>query len=205
MRIGIMGGTFDPIHNGHLALGQSAYEQFDLDEIWFMPNGNPPHKDQSSIKMDADIRSRMVELAIADKEAFRLEKYEILKKGVCCSYETMAHFVKQYPENEFYFIIGADSLFALESWVHPELLFPNCILLAAFRGEIDTAEEMNIQIQYLKNKYNAKIELLNAPMIHVSSSELRECLMSGKSVTGWIPKAVEAYIEKERLYGSENK
>ena len=127
-----MGGTFDPIHNGHLALGQSAYEQFDLDEIWFMPNGNPPHKDQSSIKMDATIRSHMVELAIADKEAFRLEKYEILKKGVCCSYETMAHFVKQYPENEFYFIIGADSLFALESWVHPELLFPNCILLAAF-------------------------------------------------------------------------
>lgn len=200
-----MGGTFDPIHNGHLALGQSAYEQFDLDEIWFMPNGNPPHKDQSSIKMDATIRSHMVELAIADKEAFRLEKYEILKKGVCCSYETMAHFVKQYPENEFYFIIGADSLFALESWVHPELLFPNCILLAAFRGEIYTAEEMNIQIQYLKNKYNAKIELLNAPMIHVSSSELRERLMSGKSVTGWIPKAVEAYIEKERLYGSENK
>lgn len=205
MRIGIMGGTFDPIHNGHLALGQSAYEQFDLDEIWFMPNGNPPHKDQSSIKMDAAIRSHMVELAIADKEAFRLEKYEILKKGVCCSYETMAHFVKQYPENEFYFIIGADSLFALESWVHPELLFPNCIILAAFRGEIDTSEEMNIQIQYLKNKYNAKIELLNAPMIHVSSSELRERLMSGKSVTGWIPKAVEAYIEKERLYGSENK
>ena len=79
MRIGIMGGTFDPIHNGHLALGQSAYEQFDLDEIWFMPNGNPPHKDQSSIKMDATIRSHMVELAIADKEAYE-KQYQVFCK-----------------------------------------------------------------------------------------------------------------------------
>ena len=94
---------------------------------------------------------------------FRLETYEITKNEVCCSYETMAYFANKFPEDEFYFIIGADSLFAIETWVHPELLFPNCILLAAFRGEIDTVEEMNAQIQYLKDKYGAEIELLNAP------------------------------------------
>lgn len=204
MKIGIMGGTFDPIHNGHLALGHAAYEQFGLDEVWFMPNGNPPHKEQSSIKTDADVRSHMVEIAIKDIKGFRLETYEVKREGICCSYETMEYFKVHYPENEFYFIIGADSLFAIETWVHPELLFPNCIFLAAFRGEIDTVEEMDQQIRYLKEKYHARIKLLNAPMVHISSSELRERLMAGKSVSGWIPEAVEAYIEGNRLYGSKN-
>lgn len=204
MKIGIMGGTFDPIHNGHLALGHTAYEQFDLDEVWFMPNGNPPHKEQSSIKMDADTRSHMVEIAIAGTKEFRLEKYEVTREGVCCSYETMEYFKSQYPEDEFYFIIGADSLFAIETWVHPELLFPNCIILAAFRDEINTAKEMNLQIRYLEEKYNARIKLLNAPMVHISSSELRKRLMNGRPVSGWMPEAVEAYIEREQLYGSKN-
>lgn len=204
MKIGIMGGTFDPIHNGHLALGRCAYEQFQLDEVWFMPNGNPPHKEQSSIQMDGNTRSHMVELAIEGMKEFRLETYEITKNEVCCSYETMTYFANKFPEDEFYFIIGADSLFAIETWVHPELLFPNCILLAAFRGEIDTVEEMNAQIQYLKDKYGAEIELLNAPIVPISSSDLRRRLMSGESTSEWIPRAVEAYIKKEQLYGTEN-
>ena len=109
MKIGIMGGTFDPIHNGHLMLGKAAYEKFGLDQIWFMPNGNPPHKEQASIGSDIETRIRMVELAIAPHPEFVLELYESDPSKVSCSYQTLEHFQTQYPEDELYFIVGADS------------------------------------------------------------------------------------------------
>ena len=119
-KIGIMGGTFDPVHNGHLMLAETAYRQFDLDQVWFLPNGNPPHKKEENIGTDARHRSRMVALAIQGRDYCRLEEYEVRRREVSCSYQTLEHFRKQYPEDEFYFIIGADSLFAIETWVHPE-------------------------------------------------------------------------------------
>ena len=85
MKIGIMGGTFDPIHNGHLMLGKAAYEMFGLDQIWYMPNGNPPHKDNTSMKTDVMERVEMVQLAIAPYEEFRLELYEAKRREVSCS------------------------------------------------------------------------------------------------------------------------
>ena len=116
----------------------------------------------------------------------------------------MEHFREIYPEHEFYFIIGADSLFAIERWVKPERIFPTCTILAAFRDEIDTSEAMNQQIQYLKEKYQARIELLVSPLIKVSSSMLRENLRQNKSIHGQVPDAVEAYIAERGLYGSED-
>lgn len=204
MKIGIMGGTFDPIHNGHLMLGETAYEQFGLDEIWFMPNGNPPHKSRFTIGSDVDDRLHMVDIAIAGKDYFRLEDYEAKKTEVSCSYATLEYMNQTYPEHEFYFIIGADSLFAIERWVKPERIFPTCTILAAFRDEIDTSEAMNQQIQYLTEKYQARIELLVSPLIKVSSSMLRENLRQNKSIHGQVPDAVEAYIAERGLYGSED-
>ncbi|MGN1267005.1 MAG: nicotinate-nucleotide adenylyltransferase, partial [Dorea sp.] len=176
MKIGIMGGTFDPIHNGHLMLGETAYRQFELDEVWFMPNGNPPHKSRFKIGSDANDRLCMVELAIDGKEYFCLEDYEVKKKEVSCSYATLEYMKQKYPEDEFYFIIGADSLFSIEHWVKPERIFPICTILATFRDDIDTSEEMNQQIQYLRKKYDAKIELLISPLMKISSSQIREDL-----------------------------
>ena len=204
MKIGIMGGTFDPIHNGHLMLGETAYQQFDLDEVWFMPNGNPPHKRQNTIGSDVDDRLRMVELAIAGRDYFRLEDYEARKTEVSCSYATLEYMKEKYPDNEFYFIIGSDSLFSIERWVKPERIFPTCTILAAFRDDIDTSEEMNQQIQYLKEKYHARIELLVSPLIRVSSSMLRENLKEKKTIHGMVPDVVEAYIVERGLYGSED-
>lgn len=201
-KIGIMGGTFDPIHNGHMMLGKTAYKQFKLDEVWFMPNGNPPHKKQESIKSDAIHRMDMVDIAIADINEFKLQKYEVIKENVSYSWETMKHFKELYPENEFYFIIGADSLFTIETWVHPERLFPNCIILAAYRDDIDTDEEMYTQINYLHKKYNADIRLLRSTLMNISSSELRQMIMEGKSISGLIPENVKNYIVKEGLYGA---
>lgn len=203
MKIGIMGGTFDPIHNGHLMLGEAAYEQFDLDEVWFMPNGNPPHKKQTSIQSDARHRAQMVKLAIDGKEHFRLEEYEVLKEGVSCSYQTMEHFRAKYETDTFYFIIGADSLYAIETWVHPERLFPNCIILAACRDEIGTVDELKKQADYLYQKFGARIQFLNTPLIPVASSELRIRMRRGESIKGLVPDKVEDYIAKEGLYEPE--
>ena len=200
MKIGIMGGTFDPIHNGHLMLGESAYHQFQLDKVWFMPNGNPPHKKQSNIGTDALTRMEMVKLAIEDKEYFELQDYEVMKESVSPTYQTMAHFKECYPEDTFYYIIGADSLFSIERWIHPELIFPKCIILAACRDEVNTSDEMNKKIDYLCDKFNAQIKFLTSPLVDISSSELRAMIKTGQSISGHVPQAVEEFIAKEGLY-----
>ena len=200
MKIGIMGGTFDPIHNGHLHLAQTALTQFDLDQIWFMPNGNPPHKKSETIKSTAEDRMKMTSLAIAPFPEFVLQPYEALRAEVSCSYQTMEHFSKIYPDDEFYFIIGADSLMAIETWIHPERIFPTCTILATYRNEVKTKEEMNRQIQYLSENINAKIRLLETPLMPVSSHELRASLQSGDSVSEYMPAAVCSYIKQHHLY-----
>ena len=200
MKIGIMGGTFDPVHNGHLMLGHAAYEAFSLDQIWFMTNGNPPHKKSETIKSTAEDRMKMTSLAIAPFPEFVLQPYEALRAEVSCSYQTMEHFSKIYPDDEFYFIIGADSLMAIETWVHPERIFPTCTILATYRNEVKTKEEMNRQIQYLSEKYHAKIRLLETPLMPVSSHELRASLQSGDSVSEYMPAAVCSYIKQHHLY-----
>lgn len=205
MKIGIMGGTFDPIHNGHLMLGKAALVQFSLDEVWFMPNGNPPHKSKSSIQSDAHHRAFMTGLAIEGIKEFKLELYEVNRNDVSYSYKTLEHFHRCYPTDEFYFIIGADSLFAIENWVHPERIFPVCTILAAYRDEINTPEEMQIQIQYLKQKYQADVRLLNAPLMDVSSHELRESIRTGHKISDYVPENVEDYIMEEGLYGAKDK
>lgn len=199
MKIGIMGGTFDPIHNGHLMLGEYAYREFFLDEIWFMPNGNPPHKSDDTIESQTKNRVEMVKRAIVGKEYFSLQLYEVENKEVNYSYKTMEYFKKVYPEHTFYFIIGADSLFSIEKWVHPELLLHDCVVLAAFRDEKGT-EEMISKIQYLNEKYNADIRLLNTPNVDISSSDIREKIKAGISIREMVPEAVLDYIEEKQLF-----
>lgn len=107
MKIGIMGGTFDPIHNGHLTLGACAYENFHLDEIWFLPNGNPPHK---SREIDVEDRLEMVKLAIAADDRFRLSTYEAEKQAHSYSYQTLEEFRTLYPEHDFFHYWGRFSV-----------------------------------------------------------------------------------------------
>lgn len=199
MKIGIMGGTFDPIHNGHLMLGRCARDQFALDEIWIMPNGKPPHKDITSIEAETAHRVEMIKLAISQEERFVLQTYEVDNKEVNYSYKTMEHFKQIYPEYEFYFIIGADSLFCLEQWGHPERLLKTCIMLAAYRDGKNTTE-MEEQIAYLTQKFDADIRLLNMPNVDIASRNIRRQLQMGLSVDGKIPKSVSNYITDKKLY-----
>lgn len=199
MKIGIMGGTFDPIHIGHLLLGMFAYEDFGLDEIWFLPNGNPPHKQTKEGEEALQHRIEMVRLAIRDVPYFKLCLHEANEKDHSYTYKTMQELRELYPEHTFYFILGADSLFAIEEWRYFREIFPTCTILAAMRDDKDVADMLK-QIDYLKENYQADISLLRAPLLEISSTTLRQRASLGKSVAYMVPQAVDAYIRKHALY-----
>lgn len=201
MKIGIMGGTFDPIHNGHLTIAEYAYRLYHLDEVWFLPNGNPPHKHTPEILKNVQDRLAMTSLAIEDVPYFKLNTYETDKTTMSFSYQTVAHFCEKYPEYHFYFILGADSLFSMESWVHPELIIGKITILAAYRDDMDTPEEMNQQIAYLNRKYDGDIRLLKTPLVPVSSHEIRQAVAVGaQKNTLPVPRKVADYIFTHHMY-----
>ena len=205
MKIGIMGGTFDPIHNGHLMLGECAYRNFQLDQVWFMPNGRPPHKASQVIGSSIRHRLNMVSLAICSRPYFYLQPYEAERDAVSYSYETMEHFKNNNPDDNFYFIIGADSLFTIEEWVHPERLLQTCTILAACREVVATLNNTKEMISFLKNKYNASIELLEAPLLSISSKEIRKQINSGgKCLEELLPVEIIHYISENNLYENIN-
>ena len=199
MKIGIMGGTFDPIHIGHLLLGEFAYENFHLDEIWFLPNGNPPHKTTDESGVSLDDRIEMVKLASDDVPYFRLNLYEASSKKHSYTYSTMRALREMYPEHEFFFILGADSLFSIEQWKNFREIFPSCTILAAMRDDKDT-ESMQAQIRYLNEKYGADIRLLQAPLVEISSTTIRRRAENGLSIRYMVPDVVSEYIQSNALY-----
>ena len=198
MKVGIMGGTFDPIHIGHLLLGEFAYEQCKLDEIWFLPNGNPPHKDVTDSGSDLAHRIAMVKNAIEGVPHFRLSLHEA-DEGVHYTYKTLLELQELYPENEWYFILGADSLFSIETWKFFREIFPSCKILAAMRDDKDV-EEMQKQIDYLTESFGADIELLRAPLLEISSTTIRERAARGLNVHYMVPDKVADYIMENALY-----
>ncbi|MDM8210580.1 nicotinate-nucleotide adenylyltransferase [Mediterraneibacter glycyrrhizinilyticus] len=199
MKIGIMGGTFDPIHIGHLLLGEFAYENFHLDEIWFLPNGNPPHKTTDESGVSLDDRIEMVKLATDDVPYFRMNLYEASSKKHSYTYSTMRALREMYPEHEFFFILGADSLFSIEQWKNFREIFPSCTILAAMRDDKDT-ESMQAQIRYLNGKYGADIRLLQAPLVEISSTTIRRRTENGLSIRYMVPDVVSEYIQSNALY-----
>ena len=199
-----MGGTFDPIHIGHLLLGEFAYEDFGLDEIWFLPNGNPPHKKAEDMKDALRHRIEMVRRAIQNVPYFKICLHEANESLHSYTYKTMQELNELYPEDDFYFILGADSLFAIEHWRYFEKIFPTCTILAAMRDDKDI-EDMRMQINYLKQIYGAKIQLLQAPLLEISSTVIRKRAAKGLSVHFMVPDAVDEYIKENRLYVTKGK
>ncbi len=199
MRIGIMGGTFDPIHIGHLLLGEFAFEEFKLDEVWFLPNGNPTHKETEEMDTLLTHRIEMVRAAISGSPHFKLSLHEARAGVHSYTYRTMLEFHEQYPGNEFYFILGADSLFSIEQWKYFKEIFPTCTILAAMRDDKDVGD-MKKQIVYLKETYGADIKLLRAPLLEISSTTIRERAAKGLTVHYFVPDAVAEYIKEHHLY-----
>ncbi len=199
MKIGVLGGTFNPIHVGHLMLGEFSFECCDLDEIWFLPNCNPPHKNTNMIDTTDTQRMEMIQQAIEFTSYFVLKKYEMNEGKVYYSYETMERLKEMYPSYEFFFIIGSDSLFTLEKWMHVERLLKSCTILVAFR-ETGDINRMETHISYLELKYNAKIQKLNAPVLEISSSNIRRRVAKNLSIKYLVPEVVREYIKVNDLY-----
>ncbi len=197
-KIGIMGGTFNPIHNAHIELAYTALLQFKLDKVLFITNGNPPHKKKLSI-LDCHIRHKMVTLAISEYPKFEAYDYEIKKDTPSYSYETLQHLKKLDRTNDLYFIIGADSLHDIKTWKKPRLIMELCTFLVYNRKGYDREADL----EKLKKEYYLKAEFIRAPEVDISSSEIREKIINGEDVSKYLPEGVNAFIERNGLYKRE--
>lgn len=193
-----MGGTFDPIHYGHLLLAQNALTSFDLDEILFIPSGTPWLKESTKV-LPKNKRVSMTGIAIEENPQFALSTIEIDRDGNSYSYETVEELKKSNPDVDYYFIMGADSLLQIESWKCPDRLMKECTLLVAVRNDCDR-EGLAKQISYLKGKYEADIRILETARIDISSTIIRDMIAEGKSVRYMLPDNVIEFIEKNHLY-----
>ncbi len=198
-KVGIMGGTFDPIHIGHLILGENAYQQFHLDKVLFMPSGNPPHK---KIRDGASNwqRVEMVRKAIVSNPHFALSLEEMHEEGYIYTRETLKRLHSQNPGTEYYFIMGADSLLSFDTWNGPQEICDQCILVAAVRDSLDPIT-FDRKIHELEERYHARIYKLDSPNIDISSSSIRAWCRDGKSIRYYVPALVRDYIIDEGLYG----
>ncbi|MEE0220708.1 MAG: nicotinate-nucleotide adenylyltransferase [Lachnospiraceae bacterium] len=198
-RIGIMGGTFDPVHNGHLLLGRQARSEYGLDEIWYMPSHIPPHKKDHRIT-DGKDRLAMLELALEGISFSSVSDFEMKREGNTYTAQTLELLKEEYPEDKFYFIIGADSLFQLETWYHPEKVMELTSLLVSGREYDRAGRTLDQQISYLKSVYGAHIQVLHNPEMNVASARIRAMAARGEDIGELVPRAVAAYIREHRLY-----
>ena len=197
-KIGILGGTFNPIHTGHLLMAEYAREAVGLDIVILMPTGRSYLKAGTNVP-DGQIRLEMVERCIEDNPGLLASDMEIRREGNTYTYETLLQWKSLCPEAELYFIVGADSLFSMEDWVKPEVIFANCTVLAAGREDAST-EEMLVKKAELEERFGAKILLMNFPQIDISSTTIRERVRKGQSIRYLVHGKVREYILEHGLY-----
>lgn len=195
MKIGIMGGTFDPIHNAHIITARFAAEQYGIDRMMFMTSGNPPHK---SGVTDKYIRNRMTELGV-DGE-FEVNTYETDKTDYSYTLHTLQHFKETNPNDDIYFIIGEDSLRDIGKWHKPQEILKLCTLLVFPRTSFKSLNEL---IKQTEAELDGKILPVDSPVMELSSTMIRQRIEDGKSVKHMIPDKVLEYIEENGLYKKE--
>lgn len=200
-KIGIMGGTFDPIHVGHLILGERAYEQLGLDKVWFMPSGNPPHKRNRQGRASDDQRVAMVKNAIAGNPHFELSLIEMNENGYSYTYRTLENLKKEHPDTDYYFIIGADSLYNFATWKEPARICQACTLVVATRNHTPV-KELDQEMTYLSQQYGGQFLRLDTMNIDISSELIRLWLKEGKSLRYYVPDDVIRYIYQNNIYHS---
>ena len=196
MKIGLFGGTFDPIHNGHLWIAKKAMESCQLDKVIFIPSGISYMKTGVS---DAYHRVNMVKLAISDCPKFCLSTIESSKEKNSYSHETVSEFKEMYPNDELFFIIGFDSLENMIKWKNPDIIFEKSTVLVALRGYADEIAAKKLIASY-SEKFNAKITMIKCKKIDVSSTQIRHNIKNGIDTGGYLPKKVYDYIYNNLLY-----
>lgn len=197
-KIGIMGGTFDPIHNGHLILAEYSRIAFDLEKVIFIPTGRPPHKVEKQIS-SINYRYDMTLLAISTNPYFYLSPMEIQRQGTTYTIDTIMDLQKQHEDVEFYFILGADSFNQIHKWKDSDKLLSLCKFIVAKRPDADN-QKLGEKIEKLNQSYKGSFYILEAPLIDISSTKVRNRIKTKSSIKYLVPETVELYIEKNKLY-----
>jgi len=200
-KIGILGGSFHPFHNGHLFLGQYCLEQKIVDEIWFIPTGCSYLKADQKM-LTGQQRYELVQAGIEGIPNMQVLDLEIKRAGNTYTYETMEELNRLYPQNQFYFIIGADCLFTIETWNRSDRIFNACTILAAKR-EGKTDRKIKDKINQLRETYQARIMLLDFPEMDISSTVIRERLENEEDVSNLLPQGVLQRIREKGYFKKE--
>lgn len=202
MRIGVFGGTFDPVHLGHLILAEQAREQGRLDEVWFVPAASPPQKQGQAITR-FEMRVEMVALAIAGNPAFRINEIEKERPGPSFTVDTLTELRRRHPHDTFYLLIGGDSLADLPDWYDPVGILAQAGLLVMARPGVPlvSAEQLRRQLgDKMAADVPLSLEVINAPVIDIASRDLRARVAQGRSIRYVVPRAVEAYVSDKGLF-----
>lgn len=198
-RIGVMGGTFDPIHYGHLVAAEAARSEFGLEKVIFIPAGRPPHK-QSQTITDPEHRYRMTVLATSSNHSFEVSRLEVDKVGLTYTYDTIKDLKRLYGEDcAIYFITGADSVLELLTWYKIQELLTLCKFIAVTRPGFDN-KDLEQKIEEISSKYDGEIICIEMPLLAISSTDIKKRLRNGKPIKYLLPEAVEKYIGENGLY-----
>lgn len=195
-RVGIIGGTFDPIHLAHIYIAEEAKKKLDLDKVIFMPAGVQPLKIDKKVT-EASLRLEMVQKAIDGKIGFEVSDYEIKQEGKSYTYKTLEHFYKDYKD--LYFITGADCLLGIERWKCIEKIFALCKFVVFTRPGYRTEELVNKK-RFVEEKFNGKVILFEVPGIDISSTDIRKKIMNNEEVNEILPSVVLNIINEKGLY-----
>jgi nicotinate-nucleotide adenylyltransferase len=200
MKIGVLGGTFDPIHLGHLKVAEEVSASLTLDEIIFMPAGQPWLKADNLIS-PAEHRLEMIRLALASRDNFKLSTMEIERPGPTYTVDTMAELGRQLGSEELFFILGWDNLTQLPQWHEPSRLIELCHLVAVPRVDFPPPDLASLDAAI--PGLSKRVILLNAPRIDVNASEIRRMVGEGLSIRNLVPEVVERYIKEHKLYAGK--
>ena len=195
---GIFGGTFDPILNGHLHVAYEALYNLKLDEIIFIPSGNPPHK-TNKIVTDAKIRYGLVKMVVKDEKKFKVSDYEIKKNGLSYTYETLEFFNKLEPNTQWYFITGADCLMEIYTWKNIDAIFNSCKFVVFNRSGYKK-EDILKQKSEVESKFDKEIIFLDIPILEISSTLIRSKIKEGKNISYLVPKNLNETLKKMNVY-----
>ncbi|MDC7278365.1 nicotinate (nicotinamide) nucleotide adenylyltransferase [Butyrivibrio fibrisolvens] len=202
MRIGIYGGTFNPIHNTHIEIAKAAFDQFKLDKVYLLVAGTPPHKDTAESIADT-CRLDMVRLAIENIEGLFIDDREIYRSGKSYSYITMTELKNEYPDDDLFFIMGSDSLINFQKWVKPEIISKAATILVAPRLG-DDLEELNNAMKECRDIFDGDFELIDYEANGIASSKIRGEFYSNPDVSADMAPQVIDYIKEHNLYSPYN-
>lgn len=201
MRIGIFGGTFDPVHLGHLTLAEVCREAAALDEVWFIPAPSPPHKPAKKI-LGFEQRAEMLQFAIAGNESFKINLMEANRSGPSFTADTLEEIHSQHPSAELFLLMGGDSALEFSTWHDPARILRLATLVIKDRPGSTLPNQLELKA-HLEEKVGVEAKIIvvqGSPFVDISSTDLRSRVQKGSTIRYQVPRAVEVFIDQKKLY-----